>query len=67
MIVQLKDGPLVIGYGRDLDDAVRLACDINRRLGSDPTDPAEMKRMIDSGTIKVREMPEQGDANYVPR
>lgn len=67
MIVQLKDGPLVIGYGRDLSEAVRLACDINHRLGSAPTDPAEMKRMIDSGIIKVREITEQGDANYVSR
>jgi hypothetical protein len=58
MIVQLKDGPLVIGYGRNLDEAIHQACDINRRLGSEPHDEPTMKRMIDVGAIKIREIPD---------
>lgn len=57
MIIQLKDGPLLIGVGRTLNEAVYEACDINRRLGDTPTDEPTMKRMIDEGLIKVREMP----------
>lgn len=56
MIVQLKDGPLVIGFGRTLDAAVRFACDTNRRVGASPTDYHEMLALIDTGSIKVREM-----------
>lgn len=56
MIYYLKDGPLTIGVGRSVDEAVREACAINLRLGSAPTDTADMKAMIDNGTIKVREM-----------
>lgn len=55
MIVYLKDGPLMIGLGRNVDEAVRQACDINRRVGAMPCDVWEMKAMIDNGTIKVRE------------
>jgi hypothetical protein len=61
MIVQLKDGPLVIGYGKNLAMAIHIACDINRRVGDYPTDEHDMKRMIDVGAIKVREMREAGD------
>ena len=56
MIYQLRDGPQCIGFGRTLDEAVREACDINRRIGDSPTDEREMKALIDNGSIKVREM-----------
>jgi hypothetical protein len=59
MIYQLKDGPLVIGYGRSLNEAVYLACDTNRRLGDEPSDETTMKQMIDTGVIKVREIREE--------
>lgn len=62
MIYQLKDGPTLIGYGRSLDEAVKIACDINRRVGDEPTDEIIMKQMIDVGAIKVRELPEGNDA-----
>jgi len=55
-MIMLKDGPLTIGYGRDLAEAVTQACDINRRIGSTPCDEHEMKAMIDAGIIKVREV-----------
>jgi hypothetical protein len=56
MIYQLKDGPLTIGFGRSLDEAIQFACSTNRQVGDTPTDPLEMKAMIDNGTIKVREI-----------
>jgi hypothetical protein len=56
MIYQLRDGPLCIGLGRTLDEAVQQACDINRRIGDSPTDQQEMKALIDNGSIKVREI-----------
>jgi hypothetical protein len=61
MIVQLRDGPLVIGFGRTIDEAVRIAVDINKRVGDEPTCPHELRRMIDCGSIKVREIRERGD------
>lgn len=58
MIYMLKDGPMTIGYGRTVDEAVQQACAINRRLSlcTGPFDEKEMKAMIDNGSIKVREM-----------
>lgn len=56
MIYYLKDNGQTIGYGRSVDEAVRIACDINRRVGDQPTDVVDMKAMIDNGTIKVREV-----------
>lgn len=56
MIVQLKDGPLVIGFGKNLDEAIRVACDINKRVGDQPTSQLEMLALIDAGVIKVREI-----------
>jgi hypothetical protein len=58
MIVQLWDGPLVIGFGKSLDAAVRLACEINQRIGDAPTDRHEMLALIDTGSIKIRELPD---------
>lgn len=55
MIYYLRDGGLCIGIGRDVDEAVRNACDTNRRIGATPTDVQEMKAMIDTGSIKVGE------------
>jgi hypothetical protein len=55
MIYYLKDNGQTIGYGRSIDEAVHIACDINRRVGDMPTEPAMMKAMIDNGTIKVGE------------
>lgn len=56
VIYMIRDGHITLGVGRTVDEAVREACRINIQLGLMPRDAYDMKRMIDVGVLKVREI-----------
>lgn len=59
MIFLIKDGNNITqGRGFSLNEAVAETCEINELIGEGPTNPEDVKKLIDVGALRVREIQE---------